>query len=500
MPRKPKSRSDVEVIRELTDALRQTARQPSIFGYHPQEHQIKFHSSDVMGRAFIGGNRSGKTVGGATEAVWWLKGEHPYIDVPRSPIYGRVVAVDLLQGVMKIVLPEVAKWVPPSLLIDGSWEASYSKSERTLTLTNGSKCEFLSYDQDLDKFAGTSRHFCWFDEEPPESIFNECLLRLVDVKGKWWMTMTPLIDMSWTYDRIYEPWKNKTTDDIEVFVVDTSQNKYVDEAYLDLILAGMSTEEKAARKAGQYLMHEGLIYKGSFKPHHVIADIVETESWPTIQSKWGHFMMLDHGFTNPTAVLWGAFDQEGKIIIYDEYYQSKKLVKENAEAILERSRQLQVRPDYIVGDPSIRNTDPISGGSILTEYAEYGVNIALANNDVSAGITRVQNRFAQNLLFISSRCKNTLWEINRYRWDKYTSVKIAERKNLKETPIKKNDHAMDALRYGVVSRPALSNEIDLPVGNVLNSPWTAINMDRDLMLVGNNTESKVWDEYLGSEW
>jgi len=71
-----------------------------------------------------------------------------------------------LQGIEKIILPELAKWIPPSDLIKQSWEESYNRGLRTLTLANGSFVEMMTYEMELEKFAGTSRHFIHFDEEP----------------------------------------------------------------------------------------------------------------------------------------------------------------------------------------------------------------------------------------------------------------------------------------------------------------------------------------------
>jgi len=65
----------------------------------------------------------------------------------------------------------------------GSWEASYDVKGKTLTYENESTLEFLTYEQDVQAHAGTSRDGVWFDEEPPEDIFNENMLRLVRC---WW--------------------------------------------------------------------------------------------------------------------------------------------------------------------------------------------------------------------------------------------------------------------------------------------------------------------------
>lgn len=488
MARKPQVQSPVEILSTLTEGLKKLAQNPTIAAYKPLPHQERFHKSDKMGKLFIGGNRSGKTVGGGAESVFWLTGKHPYRELKRPPVHGRIVAVDFDQGVEKIVKPEIKKWIPPSLLVNGSWEDSYQRQLRTLVLSNGSTVEFMSYDQDVEKFAGTSRDFVWFDEECPEPIFNECMLRLVDVAGSWWMTMTPLIDMSWTFDRIYDPWKNKKDKTYDVFEVDTEENSYVSADILELALKGLSETERSARKSGHYISHTGLVYR--LRSTNILDDVYsDPEKWDTYRNNWGHFAMLDHGLNNPTAILFACFDTEGRIVVYDEIYQSGKLVFENAQDYLKKVETLGVGPVYIVGDPSIRNRDPITGTSILQEYADYGVYISLGNNDMRGGLARIQNRLERELLFISERCEHLLWEFPRYRWDKYASSKLQQRKNPKETPMKRDDHALDALRYGVASRPAMDNEVDMPTSNVLNLPvalsserpdyaWAIVNEER----------------------
>lgn len=486
---------------QLTSALRRTSVSPSIFGYRPQLHQENFHRSEKIGRLFLGGNRAGKTVAGAAETVMWLTGKHPYWQKFKPPIRARAVGVDFDNGVNRIMKPEIARWIPPSELINGSWEDSYEKSSRTLSLNNGSTLEFMSYDQDVDKFAGTSRHFVWFDEEPPEEIFNECLLRLVDVGGHWIMTMTPLIDMSWTLDRLYEKGFDGKNPNLDVFRASTTDNAYINSAILDIITEGLSEEESQARKQGLYFSYSGAIYNDVLAGA-IIPPIIENDSWDLVKNKWGHFGMLDHGFTNPTAFLIGAFDGDGRIIIYDEYYAKKQTVGENAAAIKQKVADLGIQLEYIVADPSTRNIDPIVGYSIQQEYGKNGVYLSLANNDVVAGIERVYSRFKRRQLFITENCEKTLWEAQRYRWSKFANKKVEGKNNAKEQPMKKDDHAMDALRYGVVSRPQLDGEVDMKSFTLLNSDSIAISeghplIDYELL---RSKENQYIDPILGSEW
>lgn len=463
MPRKAKPIETTEIAVQLSQALRRTTQRPTIYGYRPHPKQEQFHMNTKTGALLIGGNRSGKTTGGAAESIYRLKGEHPNKHVPPSPVRGRGVAVDFDHGVAKIMLPEIARWIPPSLLINGSWDDSYSKGERTLTLTNNSFMEFLTYEQEVDKHSGTSRHFVWFDEEPPEEIYNENMMRLIDVQGSWYITMTPVEGLTWVFDRIYQSAKDGARSDVAIIEIDTDENTYISAAEIDVYLTGLSDEDKEARRQGKFIQRGGLIYANKhFSPEvNVIPDIVGTERWATIKKGgWALVSGMDHGFTNPTVWLWAACDTEGRIIIFEEYSKTKEIVKSHSQQILSIERNLGIRPAYRVGDPSIKNVDPITGTSIQLEYIRNGLPIVPGNNDVKAGIEAVASLFANKKLFITERCQYLIWELNRYRWATWSTKKVAANHDNKEQPMKKNDHACDALRYIVASRYKFDTQVD----------------------------------------
>ena len=450
-------KTDKDLLRGLVSGLKKAARRPNIYGYEPHEKQLSFHNSEAQGRLFIGGNRSGKTVGGAAEAVYAATGKHPYLRTPEPPTYGRVVSVDFINGVEKIVRPEVTRWMPASELKNGSWEAAYNKELRILTLENGSTIEFMSYDQSLEKFAGTSRHWIWFDEEPPHDIFVECKLQLLDTGGRWWVTMTPVEGMTWTYDDIYIA--ARTDPNLFVVEVDTTMNPHINPGEIDVLLSGLTEDEKTARIHGRYVQRGGLIYK-HFGPDSIVDPIDPRE---LVSQGWSTFAGMDHGFNNPTCWLWGAFDKDGRIIIFNEHYRSGEIVRYHAEQVHIKNQEMGIVPSYYVGDPSIRNVDPITGTSVLLEYMENGLPIILGNNDVPAGINRVARLIGSppsnpRQLFITRNCQSTLWEIARYRWATWAIKRHDFEKNKKEEPHKKDDHAMDTLRYMIASRPQIEDQ------------------------------------------
>ncbi len=456
-------KSNRDFLNGLINQMKSVSIRPSINGYIPHEKQKIFHSGSQTGKLFIGGNRSGKTVGGASEIVMRATGKHKFREVPPPPVRLRAVGVDFSFGVEKIMKPEVARWLPPSELINGSWEESYDKQLRTLTLANDSFIEFMSYEQDLEKFAGTSRHAVWFDEEPPEDIFVECKTRLLDTGGDWWITMTPVEGMTWVADRLYEPGTTGADPNILVVEVDMTENPVLNIGEIEEFLSGLDEDERKARKEGKFVQLGGLIYNKRLHDRHFLDPFDPPKEWL-------HVAGMDHGFTNPTCFLWAAIDSEGRMFVYDEYYESGHVVSENAANVHEYNIKHDRIPDYYVGDPSIRNVDPITGTSVLIEYVDHGIPITLGNNDQKAGINKIQTLLGKEddlikypqKLYISKKCPNLIWEMKRLRWATWATRKMRADKNKKEEQHKKNDHACDALRYLVASRPEFDNGSSMP--------------------------------------
>jgi len=68
------------------------------------------------------------------------------------------------------------------------------------------------------------------------------------------------------------------------------------------------------------------------------------------------------------------------------------------------------------------------------------VNVKPADNDIMSGIFKVKEIIKDGKLYISPKCENTLLEMKNYIW--------AE---TKDRPVKAFDHAMDALRYALLT-------------------------------------------------
>lgn len=481
------------MLGELAAGIRNPKR--NNLQYEPHPMQLPFHASGKKGRHFLGGNRSGKTTGGINEDIWWLTGRHPYLQLPEPPIIGRICTVDFKNGANKIILPNLRQWLAPSDLINGSWEDSYNGADHILTLANRSELEIMSYDQELDKFAGVPRHFIHFDEEPPKDIYKECLARLVDYRGRWWLTMTPVEGMTWTYEEIYQ----KALDGdplIDLFEVDIHDNTYLSEEAIDEVMEGYDENEKAIRGKGKYIAVSGLIFKRFDPTFHVISSVVPDPN------EYTHYVSLDHGFNNPTAVLFHAVhNTKGHVITYKEWYKKEMTIEQHANQIKAMEAELRaygILPFVRVADPAIKQRSAVTGLSVQIEYANHGINFALgAVRDVNAGLDKMINYLRLNKWFITEDCPNLQREMRSYKRSQYATQKLRDKNNAKEEPEKKNDHAIDSARYFFSFQPDLDVHAPTPDARVVPNVLGARTITSDYL--GSGLNSTYFDTNVSKE-
>lgn len=462
-PRQKKIANLQDAFADLSENLARIAVSPDINSYTPHAKQKKFHSSPARTRLYIGGNRSGKTTGGIVEDIWWLTRKHPYRKIPDRPIAGRIVSVDFLNGINKIIIPQIKQWLPPSQLRGGSWYSAYDSQDRVLNLENGSFVELMSYDQDLDKFAGTSRDFIHFDEEPPMDIYTECKARLIDRKGSAWLTMTPVEGMTWIYDAIYEP-GILGDPKIAVIEVDMAENPHLDQAEIDEFLGSLDEDERLARGKGKFVQMGGLVYK-TFSPQIHVIDEMDPKLF--IGPGYKHYMSLDHGFNNPTSVHWHAVNTDNEVITFDEHYEAGKIIEYHAQVIHSRNALHGRVPDINICDPALAQKQAVTGTSIQTEYAIRGIGFALGNNDVLTGVAKVNQYLALRedgtpSWRITRNCTNLIREISRLRWKTWASKKQQNQNNPYDQIHKKDDHACDECRYFFSFMPELKQVVPMP--------------------------------------
>jgi phage terminase large subunit len=365
------------------------------------------------------------------------------------------------QGLYWIVSPsykmsKMIHWQALQKEVPRSWIVKKNEVELSITLKNGSIIE-LKGAENPDALRGVKLRGLIIDEIA--SIRNwswlwEEVLRptLTDYQSPALFISTPK-GFNHFYDLYvsgqgsqvdYKSWKFTSYD-----------NPHIAKEELDAAKKELTEDTFAQEYMADFRKYTGLVFKEFDRDIHVVEPFDIPNTWPLYRA-------IDFGSTNPTACLWITVDDDDNFFVFSEHYQTGQTIDYHAGIINSRIKRPVVAT---FGDPS--------GAQWISEFATKGIYITPANKEsnqtsegwVRFGIEKVAERLrvipghfvsairrghAEPRLFIFNICPNTISEFENYRWQE-KSVSQAQDLNEPDKPEKANDHAMDALRYFVVS-------------------------------------------------
>jgi PBSX family phage terminase large subunit len=215
--------------------------------------------------------------------------------------------------------------------------------------------------------------------------------------------------------------------------------------YINEILGRLTGSRKSRLLEGLWVATEGMVYTEWDPDKHLV------DPFP-IPKNWRRVRCIDFGYTNPFACVWLAISPDGVVYVYRLWYRTRTLIEDHAKKIVE-----------LTGDELIEETviDPESPEGIR-RLSNNGVIGITAYNDIQTGIEAVAQRLRRNTLKIFRDClvevdpeleaRKKVTTIDE-EFDSYhypAEEKQDERdKNYTEKPVDKDNHALDALRYGV---------------------------------------------------
>ena len=212
---------------------------------------------------------------------------------------------------------------------------------------------------------------------------------------------------------------------------------------------------------GLWVGAEGTVYDTFDKRIHVI------DRFP-IPPDWTKYRVIDFGFTHPFVCQWWAEDEDGRLYMYREIYYSERTVQRHAKGLnVDSEARIRGIIDY-TADEEISATICDWDAEDRATLAENGIPSVRADKRVKVGVEKVQERLAvqddgRPRLMIFRDCTveiddklemeflptSTVDEMPGYVWLK-VSNKIEAAKD--ESPRKKDDHGMDAMRYLVMHK------------------------------------------------
>lgn len=293
-----------------------------------------------------------------------------------------------------------------------------------------------------DLIQGITLAGMFFDEVAlmPQSFVNQATARCSVDGSKLWFNCNPEGPYHWFNTEFIGKMQEKKLFQLHFTMDDNlSLSERVKERYRRLY-TGIFYQRFIL---GLWVLAEGVIYDMFDEILHVIKKVPKTFS--------EYQVAIDYGTKNPTAfILQGInYNEKGQRVYYNikEYFHDGRAGRQKTD-----NQYYEALVNFI--GEGIRPTiyiDP-SAASFITLIEQKGkFRVIRANNDVTDGIRSVANCIADGRLFVHESCVNLKREFTSYIWDE----KAARRGE--EKPVKDNDHALDAVRYGIYTNEATAS-------------------------------------------
>jgi hypothetical protein len=319
--------------------------------------------------------------------------------------------------------------------------------------------EFKSYDQGRALMQAASIGGFCFTEQFPWSLLTEVIrgCREYNFPGSKFCEFTPVDPaLSWELENMQR--ESTLPPGWEIYRANTEvalEYGHVDRTWYEEFFGMMAPEEVEVRKIGAWASFAGQIYQ-SFNPDiHTVTHIAHP---PGVHYRrvidWGA------GPENAFVCLWGFRNGVGQWFIFDEYWSTSQ--QYDALHHLELIMARHPWPDQMVLTNEEREkmegyygttwADPSSLDNIRLAM-RLNFPIQKAANSIFEGIDCVRRHLKvipaldePRLIIDRKRCPNLFREMQTYHWEQGTETGRNPR-DARPDPCKKDDHAVDALRY-----------------------------------------------------
>ena len=339
----------------------------------------------------------------------------------------------------------------------------YKEVEKLWNFPSGAKVEFgfLERDADVYRYQGQAYSWIGFDEIthlPTEFGWNYLAsrLRTTDPEITPYMRCTANpggVGATWVKKRYIDPHPPN-----ESFVgEDRLSRKFIparlddnpylaeDGRYEEMLQALPPTQRKQLLE-GNWDVNEGAAFTEFEQDVHVITPFEIPISWERIKG-------IDYGYASESACIWGAVDaSDGTLIIYRELYQKGLTGVDLGEKIT----QMELNDPYSVQgvlDTAAWARTGTTGPTVGESLIRAGHKLRRADKNRIQGKVQIHEylkvqQSGRPRLQIFNTCPNLIRELQSIPLDK---------NNPEDVDTHAPDHAYDALRYLIMSRPRIQD-------------------------------------------
>ena len=342
----------------------------------------------------------------------------------------------------------------------------FREVEKVWNFPSGAKIEFgfLERDADVYRYQGQAYSWIGFDEIthlPTEFGWNYLAsrLRTTDSEIKTYLRCTANpggIGASWVKKRYvdaYTPNESFLGGDglTRKFIpARLTDNPYLSEdGVYEQMLMSLPPVQRRQLLEGNWDINEGAAFVEFDPDMHIVTPFQIPLTWERIKG-------IDYGYASESACIWGAVDRtDGTLIIYRELYR-KGLTGEDLGAII---TDMEMEDPFSVSgvlDTAAWARTGTTGPTVGESLVRQGHKLRRADKNRIQGKIQIHEYLkvqpsGRPRLQIFNTCPNLIKELQ--------SIPLDTR-NPEDVDTHAADHAYDALRYLIMSRPRINNPMD----------------------------------------
>lgn len=424
-----------------------------LIGYDPHPRQRLFHESIARFRVPICGRRFGKSVMAAREF-------EPALMMPNRRYWIVGPTYDLGEKEFRVIWNDMI--IKMGLGKERQVKRSYSKKQGDLSIEFpwGTKIEVRSADRP-ENLVGEGLHGVIMSEaakHSPETWERFIRPALTDYRGTAVFPTTPE-GQNWIYD-LWKLGRDPSEPDFESWQFPSWENPHVypqgrSDPEILLIQRTTSDEEFKQEYAADFTSFSGKMYSEWDEATHV-------QHVPFIPAL-PNYIAFDWGWAAPMAAIEFQIDSFQRVRVWREHYKSRVRLKDFLYELKFRDQPEDYHLDLCFGDAA----DPEAVVSVSEDFcpcyadprSKQGTSGGSYESGKREGIELIkgllklqevdQDEYGTPIeepwLIVDHSCHNIIREFNNYRL-----AAPVRGQDPKEQTFKSDDHALDALRYGLM--------------------------------------------------
>ena len=446
---KPKE-SKVIVEEDISPSLEETLKNSNVIFHANEGPQTDFLAADEKDVLYGGAAGGGKSYAMLVDPLRYAhKKAHRALILRRS-------------------MPELREMIDKSreLYPQAFPGAKFREVEKLWNFPSGAKIEFgfLERDADVYRYQGQAYSWIGFDEIthlPTEFSWNYLAsrLRTTDPEIKTYLRCTANpggVGSHWVKKRYVDSNEyNKSFVGSDGLTRKFIPAKLADNPYLaedgvyEQMLKSLPPTQRQQLLEGNWDVAEGAAFT-EFDPNtHVITPFALPLHWERVKG-------IDYGYASESCCLWGAIDiNDGTLIIYRELYRKGLTGEELASIITDMETEDPFSVSGVLDTAAWANTGT-TGPTVGESLVRAGHKLRRADKNRIQGKIQVHEylKVRENgrpKLQIFNTCPNLIRELQ--------SIPLSKT-NPEDVDTNASDHAYDALRYLIMSRPRMENPLE----------------------------------------